>query len=249
MQRKLSFLLLLVAIAEMAWAGEPWKDKPSNSWSDSDIKKILEDSPWSKTISVPAIWLRRGAQGYETGMKVTLPAGKDPNRREDPDLKTPPDVHDRLYNQFARFQLRWDSSRTVRTALRLKAKRQGSGLQSGRPSAPDPEIELPEYELLLIGDVLAPFPVATESELVANTVLELKDSKLTLTPTRVKLLRRDDGQILEARFFFRKTSPGGRPIIPASEKNVEFRCTVGGVLLRANFEPPKMRDASGPDLR
>src|SRR5574341_505956 len=143
MRRNVTIVLVVTCIAGMAWAGEPWKDKPSTSWSDSDIQKILDDSPWSKAISVAATWLRQGAQGPEVGVKVSIPSPpRDPDRIEDPDLKSPAPVHDKLYNQFARFQLRWESSRTIRTALRLKALRGGAPAASASGSD-----DLPEYEL------------------------------------------------------------------------------------------------------
>jgi hypothetical protein len=243
----------VVFLAGVAWAGEPWKDKPYTAWSDSDVRKILDDSPWAKTISIAATWLRMGAQGPEVGAKISIPRPpRDPDRMEDPDLKNPPPVHDRLYNQFARFLLRWESSRTIRTALRLNALRRGSSSSqsaTGSAGAPQMAADLPEYELLLIGDPLAPFPIATESELKANTVLKSKGSGRTLSPTRVALLRRDDGQILEARFYFRKTMAAGQPTIAAGEKAIEFQCHVGGVYLRASFEPARMINAEGLDLR
>ncbi len=247
MRREIITWLAVACVSGSVWAGEPWKDKPSTSWTESDIQKILNDSPWSKTISIAATWLRKGAQGPEVGVKVSIPRlPRDPDHANDPDLKNPPDVHDQLYNQLARFQLRWESSRTIRTALRLKGVPQGAQKPTADAS---PTVDSPELEFLLIGDPLAPFPIATESELKANTVLRLKDTKQTLSPTRVTLLRRDDGQILEARFYFRKVTPGGHPMLPVGEKMIEFQCLVGGVNLRAKFEPARMIDSQGMDLR
>jgi hypothetical protein len=31
-------------------AGEPWKDKKPNNWSESDVRVILNKSPWAKQV-------------------------------------------------------------------------------------------------------------------------------------------------------------------------------------------------------
>lgn len=248
MHRKFIFSLTVACLAAVAWADEPWKDKPYIVWNDSDVRKILDDSPWAKTITVAATWLRTGAQGLEVGTKISIPRPpRDPDHVEDPDRKTPPPVHDKLYEQYARFLLRWESSSTVRTALQLSALRQGS---RSSPAA-DPRLAADplEYELLLVGDPLAPFPVATDSELKANTALQSVGSGRRVSPTRVSVRRRDDGQILEVRFFFRKTTESGQRAFSAGEKAIEFQCRVGGAFLRVRFEPARMVDADGPDLR
>ncbi len=248
MRRKLILSLAVACLAGAAWAGEPWKDKPSASWTDADVRRILDNSPWAKTISVAATWLRTGAQGLEVGTKISIPPSpRAPAQMEDPDLKLPPPVHDKLYDQFARFLLRWESSRTVRTALQIRAQRQGS--LSSPPGVPPLATEPLEYELLLVGDSLTPFPMATDSELKANTALLFAGSGRKVAATRVIVRRRDDGQILEVRFFFGKRMASGQPALAAGEKAVEFQCRVGGTILRARFEPARMVDAEGPDLR
>jgi len=246
MRRKLILSLAVACLAVAAWAGEPWKDKPSASWTDADVRRILDNSPWAKTVTIAATWLRTGAQGLEVGTKISIPP-RAPGQAEDSDLKTPPPIHDKLYDQYARFLLRWESSRTVRTALQIRSQRQGpSSSPSGVTSL---AAEPLEYELLLVGDSLAPFPIATDSELKANTALLFAGSGRKVAATRVIVRRRDDGQILEVRFFFVKRMANGQPALAAGEKAVEFQCRVGGTNLRARFEPARMVDSEGPDLR
>jgi len=36
----------------LLWAVEPWKDKPYTEWTDKDIEKVLEDSPWGHAVMV-----------------------------------------------------------------------------------------------------------------------------------------------------------------------------------------------------
>jgi hypothetical protein len=246
MRRKLILSLAVACLAGAAWAGEPWKDKPSTSWTDADVRRILDDSPWAKTVTIAATWLRTGAQGLEVGTKISIPP-RAPGQVEDSDLKNPPPIHDKLYDQYARFLLRWESSRTVRTALQIRAQRQGP--LSSSPGVPPLAAEPLEYELLLVGDSLAPFPMATDSELKANTALLFAGSRRKVAATRVIVRRRDDGQILEVRFFFGKRMASGQPALAAGEKAVEFQCQVGGTILRARFEPARMVDAEGLDLR
>ncbi|MCI0536893.1 MAG: hypothetical protein L0Z50_16890, partial [Verrucomicrobiales bacterium] len=41
---------VVVVCALCAFAGEPWDDKEPKSWSQKDVEKILNKSPWAKRV-------------------------------------------------------------------------------------------------------------------------------------------------------------------------------------------------------
>jgi hypothetical protein len=50
MLRKLPLLLFLLALS--VWAADFWTAKPFTAWSDKEVQKMLEDSPWSAQVMV-----------------------------------------------------------------------------------------------------------------------------------------------------------------------------------------------------
>lgn len=41
-------LLTILLSAAFLWAGDPWKEKPYTEWTERDIAKVNQDSPWAK---------------------------------------------------------------------------------------------------------------------------------------------------------------------------------------------------------
>jgi hypothetical protein len=235
----------LLALASLpVWAGDAWNDKAPNAWTESDIKKILNSSPWAKTITVPATWLRTGAQGPEVGTGITIASGRK-IETEGP-AERDSDAHDKLYDQNARFGLRWASARAVRAA-ELRAKVLAGNLSQAQADR-ELEREPDDYELLLIGDALAPFPITNEVHLETNTLLRLGKNGREMHPRRVRINRRTDGQILSVRFCFARVGRDGEAFITPQTRQVDFECFVGTQLLRAKFEPPKMISRAGNSL-
>lgn len=242
MHRGTATWLLALLLAGGLSADEPWKTKPSKDWGEREVNQILNNSPWARTISAPATWLRTGQQGPEVGTKITI-LGK---RTENDDLQTPPPVHDKLYNQYARFLLRWESSRTVRVASARKAML-GGQMRPGEPAL-EPADMAGEFELVLFNAPMAPFSIADEVGLKAETCLLVVGTERKVYPKEVRIRRRDDGQIMEVHFFFPKTNVRGEPVFLGKESAIEFQCYVAGAFLRARFEPRRMRDSQGLDL-
>lgn len=50
--RRALFAALAAATPALAFAADPWT-KPPSQWGEKDIQKILTDSPWAKTVSIP----------------------------------------------------------------------------------------------------------------------------------------------------------------------------------------------------
>jgi hypothetical protein len=112
-------------------AGDPaWKDKPIPSWTDSDARQILTDSPWSRTV-VAGITRRQsederraGGQmgeahgvGYD-GVGTPRPKPQLPIKGVADLVKPNPYVAPRA--EYLRLRLCWESALPVRAA-ELKA--------------------------------------------------------------------------------------------------------------------------------
>lgn len=243
MRRSFATWILVLILAGLALADEPWRTKSSKDWDEKEVNQILNNSPWARTISAPATWLRMGHQGLEVGTTITV-LGKRGNQNTD--LQTPPPVHDKLYEQYARFLLRWESSRTVRAASARKAMLRGQ-LRWDKPVV-EPAGIPSEFELVLFNDPLAPFPIANEVGLKEETCLLVVGTERRVYPNEVRIRRRNDGQILEVHFLFPKTNRRGEPVFSGKETAIEFQCYVAGAFLRVRFEPRRMRDQQGLDL-
>ncbi len=243
MPKRIAAILSVFLSVTLVWAGEAWKDKPYTDWNEKDVRRILSDSPWAKTIGVRAEWLRPGAEGLEVGVGTRIGEVPYDPTRDPMGVGAQSDI---WRNQQARFTLRWASARTVRAALLRES------VLSGRPSplSADQQIdnEPAEFELVLVADPMIRFPRTTEAHLMENTYLGPKSSGKRMYPSRVDIYRNSDGRVISVSFFFPKTRRDRKPWLIQEETLVEFSCWVGGVLLRANFEPTKMANREGRDL-
>jgi hypothetical protein len=252
MRRAIFGGLALLIIGALAWAsGDPWKAKPYQQWDDKDIKKILNDSPWSKVIQVAAPWKGMGAAGEpEQGglsagqaQPVTGGGGMYGGSASSP----PSPTGGAAQIPLAPFVVRWVSARTFRAAA-LRGE-----VLAGHVKEEDMEKQFAQpvesYQVLVVGPDMEPFEGADENALKAKTYLTPKKSKLKISPARVEIQRASDGQAPQVIiFFFSKKSANGEATIAADEKSVEFSCSAGKANIKATFDLSKMEDKEGRDL-
>ena len=241
-------VLAISLFVVFAWAGDVWKDKPYQQWDRKDALKVLNDSPWSKTIAVnvtrrdvaapSAGGEPRGGYGPMGGASPSEPGQGQP---------TPMASGDQAGPAVAEFYVRWLSSRAIREGLaRLQ-------ILEGKMTEADAEKYLAQpvsdYQLLLFGQDLSPFDNVGENSLKEKSYLEMKRSKQKLAPANVQVQRTPDGKRIVAVLFSfpTKTSSGGATVA-SDEKSVEFVCSAGPFRLRTSFEPSKMVDRQGSDL-
>lgn len=247
MRRIVSTILVIGFAAAMAWAaGDPWKSKPFQQWDEKDVKKVLNDSPWSKLVSVPAAWASGDAEGGLTpampnasqdhspdgGIMGTAGAGKAP---------AAPGVKE------AQFIVRWASSRAVREAALRGAVLGGHMKQEDADKQAAHPLEV--YQVLVAGPDMKPFQAADDKAFLEKTFLVLKKSKQRIPATGIEYQRGADGKTVQAvAFSFARKTANGETTLPGDEKSVEFFCSVGGANIRVSFEIPKMEDSQGRDL-
>ncbi len=239
MRTRLVALSAILLLAASVWAGDPWKDKPYTQWDEKDVKKVLFDSPWAKEVRVPANW--KPAQ-RDSGESLTSWIGggaydKTPQRSDTESQAPPPE---------ATFVVRWASARTVREAMARNAMLHGMSEADAAKFASE---TLETYVIVILGNDMTPFAKTAEDVLKSKTHLKMKKSKTDLLPIKVELQRpKDSPKIVGAAFYFVKKSESGEPTIAADEKGMEFVCEVGGVAIKANFDPSKMASAKGADF-
>jgi len=243
----------IMILAALVWAGaEPWKTKPFQQWNDEDIQRVFTASPWARLVKVEATWkplsadevpggtlpgqvAGNGGGGGSKGMGGTstvLPAEHSDATTHSPDAS---------YNVF------WMSSETIRAAL----ARRGI-LHSGKDEA-DAEkyVEAPieEYQIAVQGIDMAPFFRSDERFFKENSFLQMKKTKLKISPSHVAYNRGSDGKtVTSVIFFFPKKNSEQQDVIAPDEKSVEFTCKMGKSTLHAVFEPKNMVNQKGVDL-
>ncbi|MDE3137892.1 MAG: hypothetical protein KGL59_15030, partial [Acidobacteriota bacterium] len=238
--------LFILVVAAFAWASDPWEGKPYQQWDMKDVQKVMNDSPWSRTIHVAtgfalgsqATGMPRGAGSQGPGPErpsMGQPGGGPPSQNSDGEMES---AH------MAMFEVRWISAQTMREALAR------ASILDGRMTQADIEQYLAKtpanYELALFGPNMSAFAGATEASLTKDSYLELKSAKKKVAPASVNIQRSGNGQEMAITFDFPKTV-NGQPTIEPNEKEVDFVCKAKSLTLKFRFEPKKMMTKSGPD--
>ena len=238
-RRALTFFVVALMFGVLAWAsGEPWKGKPYDQWDDKDLQKIFTDSPWARITPVARTWRPIS----EKDLPNPVISGRD--------RPLPGDLAHSSETAFGgelNFYVYWASSRVMRAASARKAVLHGGKKDLDvDKSANEPQ---EEYQIVLQSEDMAPFVRHEEKFFQENSFLQIRKTKLKLSPSHVVYERDANGRLVTAAvFFFPKKTPSGDPTIAPDEKSVEFTCKVESSTLRVNFEPPRMVDQNGPAL-
>ncbi|HXM22968.1 MAG TPA: hypothetical protein VN948_17050 [Terriglobales bacterium] len=244
MVRRFAIVIALLFAVDL-WAGEPWKEKLYKDWNEKDVRKILNESPWSKRIEVERNErTHAGLESPEDTSTASEAAGE--SGEEEAGRGTEQEEKETKKNGI-NFVIRWGSSRTMREAWV-----RGQVLQK-RISEVDTEKSLPpapgDYELLLVGPDMTLFEKTDEATLKEKSYLLAKKSKQGINPSKVEFARTSDGKRIKGIIFhFPKRTPGGEPIFAADEKELKFLAPVGAVEIKASFDLQKMVDKAGTDL-
>jgi hypothetical protein len=242
-------LTACLTVAVTAWAGDPWKEKTYKEWSEQDVRKILDDSPWAKPLVISAMW-RGGAPGEardatdkpdttltrssEGGGGAPSAGGGQSAAGSTAD-----------YAQIV-YWIRWASARTVLQARARSAMLKGTAEAQAERILNQP---ITDHQIVVTGQDMSPFSKTDEIGLKEKTFLRLKTTKQKLSPSRVELIRAQDGKSITAIVLhFPLKSDSGEPLIAHDEKGVEFECRTGPLTLKTTFEPLKMVSKAGPDL-
>jgi hypothetical protein len=243
MVRRLVIVFALLLAVDL-WASDPWREKSYKNWDEKDVRKILNESPWSKRIEVGGHERTRvGLESPEDTSTASEAGGESGEEEGGRGAEQEKETKKNGIN----FVIRWGSSRTMRAAWVR------SQVLQKRISEVDTEKSLPpvpgDYELLLVGPDMTLFEKADEATLKEKSYLLAKKSKQRINPSKVEFARAPDGKRIKGIIFhFPKKTPAGKPIFPANEKELEFLAPVGAVEIKASFDLQKMVDKEGTDL-
>jgi ketosteroid isomerase-like protein len=267
--------VIFLLLVSLAWAGgDFWKTKPYTQWTQDDIRQIMYDSPWARLERVPMEWLDnqrqgRGANPMErapgsAGMAQTLPqgpgsagaqaAGGGPGANypngglgggATPDYGAP-SMLGTPEGQTV-FVVRWNSSQTLREAIIR------SHILSGDMKEADAAHYLgqpvTDYEITVIGQDMTPFGMMNPDDLKTKTYLQVKPSKLKVSPTSMQVQHAADGKtVLAVMFSFPRKTQDGKDLITPNDKAIQFVVKTKELDLNAGFDLRKMVNAKGLDL-
>jgi hypothetical protein len=254
MRKTLLCSCIALVVAAVVWAGgDPWKSKPYQQWDAKDVRKVLDSSPWARSIQVEAPWLNGdaaagGTDGGSTSQPGPARGGAGPRSgpgggggAADAASAGPQTA------ALATFLVRWASARTMREALLRSAVLAGQL----KEDAAEQQVAQPvdSYEIVVAGPDMKPFQSVDDRILQNGAFLIDRKTKQKVAPSSVKIQNTEDGKKIQSvAFFFPKKSDSGISTIADDEKVVDFLCVVTNVKIEASFDTSKMMDTTGRDL-
>ncbi|MGO9640425.1 MAG: hypothetical protein ACLP1Y_03845 [Candidatus Acidiferrales bacterium] len=223
-------LVAVLAVAGSLVAADVWKDKDYKQWDEKDATKIMNDSPWAKSVVVGRYWTAGSQPGNSSGGQANAPSTDMP---------------------MVTFHVRWISSITMHRAIARDFVLARGGTQD---KADEYANETPDtYDLVVLGADMYPFGTLDTGDAVQQldqrTFLENKESKLHVAAVKAEVVRDKDNKTVTAvTFHFPKKNPDGSPLFASGMKGVDFVCTTGKAEIKAHFDFTKMTGQNGLDL-
>ncbi|HXW57227.1 MAG TPA: hypothetical protein VEJ67_15870 [Candidatus Cybelea sp.] len=251
--------LALVVVALLAWASsDPWKSKPYDQWDAKDVQKVMNGSPWARTVTVDANWMSGGALSQPESSRAPQSApsggmGSGGGRGGMGGGGGAPagggggqSVPEGSVAQ-ASFIVRWVSSRVMREAFVRNL------ILNGQMKADEGQKELAQtpdtYQVMIVGPQMQPFESVEEAAVKDAAFLEPKKTKERIAASKVEFQRSSDGKTLRAVVIsFPKRTATSEATITPEEKGTEFSVLVGKTTIKASFDFTKMYDSTGRDL-
>jgi hypothetical protein len=238
---------LLVAgilCASLALAADgPWA-KPPDRWTESDVIRILRDSPWSPAkVSIETEYRQR-----RTDPLTGVPS-------DSPDHVQGSVVRDIVVSRALRLKevtVLWWSSRTIRLAEEKRLEsRIGAAAKGAIGTA-----ALPDYVLVVEGHEPLRILRDAREDLRDTVFLELENGG-TLDFTAVNFVDHTEAETLRTEFHFPRSLEGQPSIYPEAAR-VVFHCRAtakkeipgrnNSLSLRVEFRPRAMKAQGQPDL-
>jgi hypothetical protein len=237
---------ILVAVTFLWAANDPWKSKPYEQWDEKDIRRIFEDSPWSKVVQVATSSGTDSVAPLDNSSRTQ--SGRAGMGGQYPQAPAAPEPQGQVSQagQTA-YVVRWASSRTIREAavrrlvLDGKLKQEDAAKEIAQPVA--------NYQVVVAGSDMKSFDIAEADNLKRGTYLYTRRTKEKLSPSEIQIIRSPDGtSIQNVIFVFPKKSASGESTIATDEKGADFFTAPAGIKISTSFDFSKMMDSQGRDL-
>jgi|SRR5579862_7029649 len=225
--------LFLSALA--VCAADVWIAKPYTAWNDKDIRKIMTDSPWSRSVSVAfrgslqQLLAGRGPGPDRQGIAETQGGLGAVYRVEGP----PPSPGQPGLPQTTVI-VRWQSATVVQQAL-VKAEygdKVGSSAEAQKRLEPDAA-----YYIIAVGNLPAsqkPPDAEARKVLLGATTLAVKGKGHPIAAKDVVTVESGPG-VIEARFLFPRDFA-----LTTEDMEVEFATMFGTAAVKAKFNLKSM---------
>ena len=232
MRHILSLVLLGALSGGSIWAADPWKsNKKYTEWSEKEIRKVLEKSPWAKTVTLT--FLAESGSGQGAGGRQ--PLDDQPNQVTSAGRGGPPisgsSGGPRTASRLV--LVRWDSALPVRRAVE---RRQVQAEMMTPEQAQQYFEQAPsEYVVVLGGMPMVEMTGGTLEEVKASTYLKTGDKqRIMAQDVRISQLPEESlaaGQVPDFYFSFPRATP-----IELRQKSVEFFTEVGQFKIKKKFK-------------
>ncbi len=235
--------LLVLLSGSFVWAGGPWKEKPWTEWTEKDLKKVLQDSPWCKTVVMTVTVVPGNIFTSEKAIYST-PRTNEPDVPVQVGTRTG-GVATAAIHSTLKSQIQWASSLTIRQAI----SRKGQLARSMTNEEASQSLALQPQELNIVvkgphvSHMLHRMEGLTEDSFRKAVYLKLKSSKQQIHTVDVIY----DISRQTASFYFPRESQG-KPVISPNEKTVEFHWVSPKKKIKTTFDLRKMVRDGKPDL-
>lgn len=232
-------LFALFVSALTLCAADVWVAKPYTAWSDKDIRKIMTDSPWSRSVSVildfipDGTLLRgRGSMPAPNGPGIAETGGGLGVGQSAPPPGSPPPAPVPPGPPQTTLIVRWQSATVVQQAL-VKAQygdKAGSSPEAQKRLEPDAA-----YYIIAVGNLPASQKLRdaeAKKALLGMTTLTVNGKDHPIAAKDV--VYAGEGMI-EARFLFPRDF-----VLTADDKEVEFATRFGKAAVKAKFNLKNM---------
>ena len=192
LKRIAALLGCVLFLAALALAkDEPWKGKPYEQWDKKDLEHIFTDSPWSRVVSVTRTWLPISEKDVHD--KIISGSGRQlPAEMERSGEGT--------YGGDLNINVYWASSRLMRAASARRSElADGKKVIDIAKYADEPQ---EKYQIVVQSADMAPFFRHDEKYFQTVATLQMKKSKLKLSPSHVRYERDAQGVLVAAAVFF-----------------------------------------------
>jgi hypothetical protein len=239
----------LAGLTLMTLATDFWEDKPFSAWSEKEARRVLSDSPWSKTVRVP---LSDGTTDLQRGKEPpsSLPPASPQPAGGAPDLRRNPSSSGGVPGTVgtgdavgagnglwsAPFQVSWYSSSTVREAIGRLGQLQGNTSEEQLKAFVQGPVQ--DYVVAVSGPLMRPFEESGLADLKGKTFLISKRNKHKKLEVKEYVSPKDrkDGLAL---FLFPRTTEG-QAQLDIGDEEVQFVSEVSGLKIKTVFKLSRM---------
>jgi hypothetical protein len=209
-----SVLLLTLSLGATAPAADFWQIKSPETWTDSEVQKLRQNSPWA--MKQPQERRVKTTVENAQSSQVKISKGKAPKQ---------PKGTRTTWDRIADAQIRWESATPMRAAAARLDPRWAKAL----------EVVVKDHYVvtvsgLVLSDELAT-PDAAVKELQAQSVFQVGDR--VMRPDFVRAIDSGSGLFYAIEF----TRDG---TLEQSTKSIEFKTHLGNTRLSGTFTPKHM---------